>query len=137
MTIKVVGAWEVGWSTPWMEYDLWHFTMRDFGVEEWIMTPVTGISKQNIIEAVDIPTVVAANSELTPIYVDENGEEDLQTFTHPTDAIYICGKASYSPWKAAGSPVSSSIRIVTPLQAGLLWPHQAIGIVLYDRLQKG
>lgn len=135
--IKVVGAWEVGWSTPWMEYDLWHFTMRDFGVDEWIMTPVTGIVKQNIVEAADIDKVVADNPTLAPVYLDENGETDLTVFTHPANALYILGKASYSPWVGAGSPAGKSVRIVTPLQAGLLWPHQAIGIVLYDRISKG
>ena len=137
MAVKVVGAWEVGWSTPWLEYDLWHFTMRDFGVDEWIMTPVTGIVKKNIVEAADISAVVETNPTLAPVYVDENGDIDLVDFVHPTDALYILGKASYSPWVGAGSPANSSVKIVTPLQAGLLWPHQAIGIVLYDRGQKG
>ena len=136
MTVKVVGAWEFGWSTPIMEYDLWHFTMRDFAVDQWIMTPISGITQQNITERFNIPNVVSNNPTLTPIYVDENGEADLEVFVHPADCLYIFGKASYSPWVAAGSPANSSVKIVTPLQAGLLWPHQAAGIVLYDRLIK-
>ena len=137
MTVKVIGAWERGWSTPIMEYDLWHFTMRDFAVDEFCMTPISGIDAQQINECPDIPAFVAANPSLTPIYVDENGTTDLVNFVHPEDCLYIFGKASYSPWVAAGSPLGASVKITTPLQAGLLWPHQAAGIVLYDRYLKG
>jgi len=136
MTVKVVGSWEFGWSTPIMEYDLWHFTMRDFEVDQWLMTPISGITAQNIIERINIAAVVTNNPTLTAIYVDENGEADLENFTHPADCLYIFGKASYSPWIEAGSPANASVKIVTPANEGLLWPHQAAGIVLYDRLIK-
>jgi len=137
MTVKVVGCWEFGWSTPIMEYDLWHFTMRDFVVDEWLMTPVSGIRQQQVAERPFLQDVLLENPSLTPIYCDENGEADLASFSHPEDCLYIFGKASFSPWIAAGSPVGASLRIDTPsTKKGLLWPHQCAAIILYDRYIK-
>lgn len=137
MTIKVVGTWEFGWSTPIMEYDLWEFTLRSFGVElidGYYMTPVSGIDKA-MVERVDIPTVISENTSHTPVYLEENGTIDLADFVHPENALYITGKAGYSPWVAAGSS-GISVKIETLIPGGMLWPHQCIGIVLYDRYKK-
>ena len=110
--------------------------MQDFGVDEWIMCPITGIRERNIVERDDLNFVIVENPTLVPVYADEAGENDLSTFVHPVNALYICGKAGFSPWRAAGSP-PGSLRIVTPRQGGLLWAHQAMALILYDRSQKG
>lgn len=134
--IKVVGTWELGYNTPLIEYDLWAFPLRDFGVDEFIMSPISGIDRKKFFkEEVDIPTVVKNNPDLVPIYLDEKGTTLLQDFEHPDNALYILGKASYSPWIAGGS-VGISVKIPTSFNGGLLWPHQVICMTLYDRMMK-
>lgn len=130
--IKVAGVWELGWNTPIMEYDLWKFPMRDFGVDEWYMAPISGIQKGNITEVAFIKDAIHLNPDFTPVCIDENGTTDLEEFTHPENALYLLGKAGGSPNADSGF----SVRIPTKENKGLLWPHQAICIVLYDRLKK-
>jgi len=136
--IKVAGCWELGYSTPLIEFDHWAFMLRDFGVDEWYMAPVSGINKR-VTELRDVLEALDLNPDLTPVYVDENGEIPLPSFTHPEHAIYLTGKAGYSPWVAAGRPAGQSVRIPTQRETpskGLLWPHQALSILFYDRLIK-
>lgn len=130
--IKVAGIWELGWNTPIMEYDLWHFPMRDFKVDEWYMSPISGINKGKITEIATIRESIDLNPDFTPIFVDENGSEDLADFKHPENALYILGKAGGSPM----IKTDMSVKIETKEGKGLLWPHQAICIVLHDRLKK-
>ncbi len=136
MTVKCVGCWESGWNTPIKEYDLWHYPMREYQVDEFIMTPVSGIVAQQITEAADVQAVIDANPTLTLVYVDEGSGDELGPFVHPANCLYIFGKASYSPWVAHGSPANSSVKIVTPADLGLLWGHEAACLVLQDRFNK-
>ncbi len=131
---KVVGCWELGWNTPICEYDLWAFPVRDFGCAEFIMTPVSGIGR-SITEMPDVSEAILSNPELVPVFIDENGETPLPDFEHPKDALYILGKASFSPFASIGSG-HASVRIPTSENKGLLWPHQAVTLVLYDRKLK-
>ena len=131
--IKVVGCWELGWSTPIMEFDLWTYPMRDFGVDELIMTPVSGIDAR-VTEFKTVNEAITANPNLTPVYIDEDAKQGLVDFRHPHDALYILGKANYSPYAAVGKK-GVSVRVETK-EHGLLWPHQAACIVLYDRYAK-
>ena len=131
--IKVVGCWELGWSTPIMEFDLWTYPLRDFSVDEHIMTPVSGIDS-NVTEVKSIQEAIDDNPGLIPVYVDEDGDTPLTEFEHPENALYIFGKANYSPFATVGKK-GVSVRIETK-EHGLLWPHQAACIVLYDRFLK-
>ena len=133
--IKVAGMWEFGWSTPITEYDLWNFPLRDFAVDEWYMSPVTGIAKNNLSELANIKESIELNPDLVPVYIDEKGETELQDFEHPENVLYILGRAASSPYTSNGS-TGLSIRIQTPAMGGMLWPHQCIAMVLYDRMQK-
>ena len=135
--INVVGTWELGYNTHITEFDAWAFPLRDFGVDEFIMTPVSGIDRKKFFkEAKDIPTVIAENPDLVPVFLDEEGTTLLSDFEHPENVLYVLGKASYSPWRSCGSN-GISVKIPTIQQGGLLWPHQAICIALYDRMMKG
>lgn len=131
--IKVVGLWELGWNTPIMEYELWVHLLKDFGVDEWVMSPVSGINKPNITEVPDIMEFI--NDEVSVVFVEEEGETDLADFIHPTNATYVLGKSGFSAWKSLGKK-GISVRISTPTRMGGLWAHQAIAIVLYDRVMK-
>lgn len=131
--IKVAGVWELGWNTPIIEFDLWNFPLRDFGVDEFIMTPISGINKK-VTEFNNIQEVIDNNNDLTTVFIEEYGETDLKDFEHPQNALYVLGKAGYSPLKALNGQIS--VKIPTICNKGLLWPHQAICIVLNDRVSK-
>lgn len=49
--VKVAGIWELGWNTPIKEIELWEYPLRDFGVDAFYMTPITGIQSQFVQEA--------------------------------------------------------------------------------------
>lgn len=135
--IKVAGVWEQGWIAPYSEFDLWHFPLREFKVDEWYMSPVSGMAKRGklLTEVPGIVTAIIDNPDLTPVYVDEEGETFLADFDHPADVLYIFGRAGFSPWKVRNG-WQRSIRIETPAGGSLLWPHQCVPLVLYDRERK-
>lgn len=132
--IKICGHWERGYVAPFFEWNLWQYPMRDFGVKELIMCPITGIDRK-VIEFKNIAEVIEANQDLTPVFIDEDGEIWLEDFTHPENALYIAGKVGYSPYKSQTKKVIS-VKVRTIQNKGLLWGHQAICIVLYDRMMK-
>lgn len=132
MAIKVCGSWELGWDTPIKEHDRWCFGLQDFGVDEWIMYPITGIRSEYVTEFETLEEVIAANPTMTPVFVVENGEIESKDFNPPENPLYILGKASSNPW--AGKYANElSVRIDTPFQKGGLWADQAIFIILRDR----
>jgi hypothetical protein len=133
--VTVVGLWEVGYNVPLIEHHQWAFPLRDYRVDQWIMTPITGIASDHVRE---LPDTQAALEELasdhTIVFVDENGVTDLADFQHPENAAYVLGRAGISPYRAyGGTTPHESVRITTPAGLALLWPHQAIVLVLHDR----
>lgn len=135
-TVKLAGIWELGWNTPIKEVDLWEYPLQDFGVSQLYMTPVSGIGNHSVTERATMEAVLAENSGLTVVFIDEHATVDLKDFTHPDNALYVFGKASLSAWVAYNRPGDLSVKITTPEAKGLLWPHQAACIVLYDRMLK-
>lgn len=132
--VKVVGIWELGYNVPLLEYDIWTYMLRDFCVDQWYMAPITGIDR-DVTEIPSIEKVVELNPDLTVVLVDEHGETPLAKFVHPRNTLYIFGKANQGP--SAGREGDISVRIETPTGSrGMLWPHQAAAIVLYDRQVK-
>ena len=49
--VHVVGHWEIGYMTPIIEAPFWGNTLREFEVDVWWMSPVSGI--RNIATRVD------------------------------------------------------------------------------------
>ncbi len=139
MTVKVAGLWELGWSAPLTEHDLWHYPLRDFGVDEWCMCPVSGIRPVEPVllkEYNELPEVFAANPDLTVVHVDESATDYLEDFVHPENALYVFGKVTLSSWKAYGQPEHKALKIRTIGSLGTPWPHQIAVLVLYDRMLK-
>jgi tRNA(Leu) C34 or U34 (ribose-2'-O)-methylase TrmL len=138
MTVKVAGMWELGWNTPILEVDLWMYPLRDYGVDEFFMSPVSGIAESYVTEVHNIMDTIAAERDAgcTIVYVDEKGEEDLAAFQHPENVLYVFGKASTS-LIGYKTPLDRSVRITTPNNLATLWPHQAAVLVLHDRVNKG
>jgi hypothetical protein len=138
MTVEVAGSWELGWNSPIKEAELFEYPLRDFGVDVFHMAPVSGI-RANVIEHHDLgELIVDRRSKGVPIvFVDEKGAAPLRSFQHPESALYVCGRTSLSALTAYGLPEDQSVRIETVANGGMLWAHQSIAIVLYDRLCKG
>lgn len=134
--IAVAGLWELGWNTPIKEVDLWQYPLRDFGVERFYMTPVSGINSRHVIERPALHDILAECAGLTAVFVDERAEVPLPDLDHPSDALYLFGKANYSPFLSMRRDGDMAVSIPTAANRGMLWPHQAAAIVLYDRLVK-
>ena len=132
--IEVAGVWEQGWSVPFTEHVSWEMVLKEFGVKRMNMTPITGIKGRFVFEYQTIQEVIEDRKHLTPVFIDENAVETLSEFEHPEDALYILGRVSHSPYKAIGGDYKA-LKIETP-KPGLLWPHQALAITLYDRFIK-
>jgi len=128
--IEVAGTWELGWSAPITEVDQWWTVMREFNVERLNMTPISGIAKNWVHEYPSFDELLA-DRPLTPVFITENAPVELRDFEHPEDALYVLGKVSYSPFSDL-SQDHLSVRIDSP-KPGMLWPHQALAIVLYNR----
>lgn len=136
--VSVAGLWELGWNTPIKEAELWEYPLRDFGVDHWLMSPISGIDNLFVQEYRDLAAVIQDHRArgIPVVFVDEKGASPLREFVHPTDALYVLGKTSLSPLIAYGRSDDLSVRIETPLAGGLLWAHQAATLVLYDRQVK-
>ena len=132
--MEVAGIWELGWSAPKTEIELWRMAMRSFGLSRLNATPVTGIRDRLVCEYHSMEELLADRSHLTPVFVDEGGTTELSEFDHPDSALYVFGKAAYSPFSARAKQ-GMSVRIDCP-KMGMLWPHQALAVVMYDRERK-
>ena len=130
--VVVAGIWEAGWNTPIKELDLWQYPLKDFGVDELAMTPVSGISTNKVKEFHSVEEIIQ-HYELPVIICTEYGETDLEEFKHPENALYLFNRTS-----GGNLPVvpDHTLRINTKLNKGLLWGHQAASIILYDRVKK-
>lgn len=136
--VKVAGLWELGWNTPIKEIDLWEFPLRDFGVDKFYMSPVSGIDHSMVEERHSIEEVLKEAREIgtAVVFVDEKGTASLKDFHHPADVLYVFGKSGLNPLTAYGQKGDLSVVIETKVNGGILWPHQAAAIVLYDRFKK-
>ena len=131
--VTIAGLWERGYSTPLLELDLWQYPLREYGITDFVMSPVTGIQSDFVKEVSDLGEWLAVQDRPI-VFLDENGDIPLHEFTHPEDVIYVFGRASLSAWKAYGK--GSAVRVETPGNTGMLWPHQVAVLVLNDRVQK-
>lgn len=138
--IKVAGVWDFGWNTPIKEIELWEYPLKDYGVDEFIMSPVSGISNIYVTEVADLGLYINdhRNNGYTVVFLDEKASTTLENFVHPTDnVLYVFGKAAFSAMTAYGQSTDTALKIVTPNNMGNLWPHQAAVLVLNDRFIKG
>jgi hypothetical protein len=130
--IVVAGVWEQGWFDFKTELNLWHYPMRDFGVDEIAMTPISGLNNNKVREFHSVEELVQ-HYGLPLIIGTEDGETSLQDFKHPEHCLYLFNRTS-----GGELPVTPdhTLRIDTKLNKGLLWGHQAASIILHDRFKK-
>lgn len=137
MTVKVLGFWEQGWDTPLNEFHRWKHPLMEFNVNEFYMSPVSGIAETRVIEKASIEDVFNETSEFTRVYVDENATVELPNFVHPDNALYIVGRTSYSPYATHfREGIDQAVKIPSNINQGGFWGHQAVSIILYDRFLK-
>ena len=106
--------------------------MTEFGVERMNATPISGIQKRWVHEYPTMAHLLDDRAHLTPVFIDENGTTELREFEHPKDALYVFGRYSYSP--AINEGLGGLTVRIGSARPGFMWPHQALSIVLYDRL---
>jgi hypothetical protein len=146
--VHVVGRWDYGYFLPLPEQYMWSFLMRDFGVSKWWMCPVSGIrnneessitltEKEGYSEIFD-----DLNSDLPRIFLEPRTNHQnpdtiwLEDFQHPSECVYVFGSAHYNPTLNHKRDTDSVVTIKTVENKGVLWSHQCLGILLYDRLIK-
>jgi len=137
MSVKIAGCWERGWDTAWQEYNWWVHPLKEFGISEFYMNPITGISKSNVIEFNNILEIINSVTDHTCVYLDESATTNLVDFVHPTNALYIIGRTSYSPYVAHFRPgIDQAVKIPSLANNGGFWGHQVATMILYDRYVK-
>jgi len=134
--IKLAGIWEVGWNTPITEMHLWEMVVREFGVDQLYMTPVSGIANEYVDERMTMQEVLDENQDMTFVFTDAKSENLLSDFLHPHNALYLFGRVGPDPTNLVRPGVDQVINVQTPYSTGLLWPHQIAAIMLYDRFKK-
>jgi hypothetical protein len=136
MTVKVVGQWERHWKSPMEEYNTWIHPLREFGIDDFYMCPISGISG-HVKERVGLSEVFDENPDLTRVYIDESAEVKLSDFVHPENALYVIGKTSYSPFKTEFRvDIDKAVKIPSLRNMGGFWGDQALILILYDRFLK-
>lgn len=144
MTVSVAGYWEAGWDVPRIEYDRWQSMLKEFGVTELHMAPVSGImagvNQTFLTEHQNLETLIPAARQAgkTVVFVDENAPTNLADFIHPENVLYVTGRTSLSAYTAYFNVGAGDVAVKIPTVAnqGGFWAHQAITLVLYDRMLK-
>jgi hypothetical protein len=144
MTVCVGGYWEAGWDVPRLEYDRWQFMLKEFGVDELHMAPISGImagTTQTFLtehQNLEALIVAARAAGKTVVFVDEAAEISLPDFDHPADVLYLTGRTTLSVYAAYFSAEQGDVAVKVPtmVNQGGFWAHQAMALVLYDRYLK-
>jgi hypothetical protein len=141
--IHVLGHWDIGYHAPITEQYYWAFVMRDFEVDVWNMSPVSGIrNKEPEVELVEWATYdeyFEANPDLIRVFLEprtKHANPDtiwLHEFEHPEDCVYVCGSAHYNPTRIFKREQDAVVTVKTLQDKGVLWGDQAIAIALYER----
>jgi hypothetical protein len=143
----IVGSWELGWNAPIKEIEQWELVLREFNVTELWMWPVTGIQVHEpgvtlherqtlgeiLAEVSGDRVFVEPRNDAHPATLDS---EWLHEFAHPADPVYIFGSAYHNPVIAHKREGDRQVTIKTERDDGVLWPHQCLLVVLYDRMAK-
>jgi len=145
----IVGHWEQSYLAPLTETPFWALPLRDFGVADWWMHPVSGVRSSEALvtlhERANLHDCLAELADRTFVFVEPPtpafpatmNPEWLTEFEHPDDAVYVFGSAHFNPLLQGYDPNQDRhVAIETVDNKGVLWPHQVAVTVLHDRLVK-
>jgi hypothetical protein len=145
--IKVAGHWEIGYNTPIIEAYQWEFSLKEWGVDEWLMCPVSGIRlsspKLKLKEFADYNEMLESCSDLVRVFVEPRTKHQnpetiwLDDFEHPENCVYIFGSAHFNPTLKYKREEDSVVSIKTRIDGGGLWPSQCLCLILDDKRRKG
>ncbi len=149
MTIKILGHWELGYHVPVTEQYYWALPIRDFGLTDWNMIPVSGINNAEqgvkLTEWKTYKEFFEKYPDLTRVFLEPRTKHHnpdttwLHEFEHPQDdCVYVFGSAHYNPtishWRDNG--IDHIVTVKTEQDKGVLWADQALVVTLYDRMVK-
>lgn len=144
--VKILGHWEIGYHAPITEAYYWVLPCRDFGVDEWHMTPVSGIRNPEqqvpFTEWARYDDFFAAHPGLTRVFLEPRTKHHnpettwLHDFQHPEDCVYVFGSAHYNPTLSHCREGDTVVSVKTARDDGVLWADQALCLTLYDRMLK-
>ena len=145
--VHVLGHWELNYHAPVTEQFYYSFMLRDFGVKNWHMIPLSGIrnNEENhvlLLEWASYDEFFKAFPDLPRVFLEPRTERFnpettwLHEFEHPEDCVYITGSAHYTPSIAHKREEDTVVSVKTAIDNGVLWGEQALAITLYDRMVK-
>ena len=142
----VLAHWEWRDMVPMTEAPLWNLPLRDFGVVDWRMVPVSGIrNSERRVPLREFPSYEEALEVdgLRRVFIEPRSTHEtpetvwLHDFEHPKECVYIFGSAHYNPAVMHRREGDDVVSIKTVQDKGVLWSHQAAVIALYDRCNRG
>jgi len=142
----VIGSWELGYSAPLTESYLWAWPLREFEVTDWRMWPISGIRcPEQRVTLTEYPTINdALEGVKSRIFLEPRNTSYpfpsesiwLPDFEHPEEAVYVFGSNHFNPTIARVRPEDVVVTMPTVENSGVLWSHQVMVSVLYDRMVK-
>lgn len=143
MAVKILGHWEIGYHAPVTEQYYWSLLVRDFGVRDWNMVPVSGIkNREQQVELNEWKTYddfFEVNPDISRVFVEPRTNHSnpdttwLHEFEHPQACVYVFGSAHYNPTKRFKRKEDFVVTVKTKHDKGVLWADQVLAIILYDR----
>ena len=143
---SVLGNWDIGYHAPITEQYYWAFPIRDFGVSDWNMTPVSGIknreSQVKLTEWDSHTEYFKANPDLIRVFLEPRTKHQtpdtvwLHDFEHPENCVYVFGSAHYNPTIEHKRDQDFIVTVKTQQDKGVLWADQVLCLALYDRMLK-
>ena len=144
--VSVLGHWDIGYHAPITEQYYWFFPMRDFGVTDWNMSPVSGIRcrepQVTLTEWGHYDDYFDSNQEKVRVFLEPRTKHQnpdtiwLHDFEHPEDCVYVFGSAHYNPTLKHKRNQDVVVSVKSKNDKGVFWGDQIMCLVLYDRMMK-
>lgn len=122
--------WEKGWLTPKTELFMWRQLCAAFQVDQLFMVPKLLRERTSVTQFDTMDDALAAACGET-IFLEPKEGDDMATFEHPENAVYVLGNA----WMGNAQREGRKVRIVTQKPVDM-FAINAASIALYDRSVK-
>jgi hypothetical protein len=140
VAVAVAGLWELGYNAPFTEAHLWEHPVRDFAIDEWHMSPVTGIANASLVEWQSSTEMFdSLRQRYRLVFVTEAVEYsphvpcELEKFTHPETCCYVFGRTNWSPFLSHAIRDDDVVCMSTATGLGLSMAANVLFTVLWHR----